>query len=1029
VVGLGLLAANLIPAQAATPATTRLAQSDTTPGLLHADKLRRTDPRRQLTVGVNLALRNAAELEAFISQVSDRKSPNYGHYLTPDQFAATYGPTQSQIQQVVDHLRASGLSVSSVSSNRTIVEATGPVSAVEAAFSVTISDWHDRDQNRDFYGNDNEPTLPAAIASYVVGVAGLNNHYPLHRLGPAPRVGGGPAGGYTPNELKKAYDVTPLASAGYNGSGQRLGLFELDGFRQSNITAYDTQYGLGSPAPTRVVVSPGPGPLGNGEIEVELDIEVMHAIAPASPITVWEGQNTDTGANATYNAMVTSNTTKSNSTSWGLCEPNTTTSEMTTLDNIFKQAAAQGQSFYAASGDNGAYDCGTSSLAVDSPASDPYITATGGTNLALSADGSYQSESAWSDRRYSPPAGSGGGLSGFWARPSWQTGPGVVNTYSNGKRQVPDVALDADPQTGYSVYVTYAGSTGWNVVGGTSAAAPVWAAFTGVYNQYAAANGKPNLGYANPTLYSTGSFAQAYPPYHDITTGDNLYYSTTAGWDYPTGWGSFDANNLARDLAGTLALSSVQASSITSTSAVITWQTDHPANSVVDYGTTTSYGSRVVDTTNTTNHSLTLSPLTNNTTYHFRSTSTDAYGNSGSSSDGTFTTARPCGSVTLAATPVSPQAAGTTVSFTAGATGCTTPQFRFWVGTPAGAWTIVQDYSSNAAFVWNTAGLAPGTYTIWLDAHSVGGTGSEASTEILYSIESGPSCSGLSVSASPGSPQPIGTAIRFTASATGCTTPQYRFWVGSPSGVWTVVQNYSPSATLNWATAGLAPGSYTIWLDVHALGGTGTEASARTLFSIESGPSCGGLGVSASPGSPEAIGTAISFTASATGCTTPQYRFWVGSPSGVWTVVQDYSPNTTFNWTTAGLAPGTYTIWLDVHALGGTGTEAFARTLFSIESGPSCSGLSVSASPGSPQPIGTAISFTASASGCITPQYRFWVGSPSGIWTVVQDYSPNATFNWATAGLGPGSYTIWLDVHALGGTGTEAFTETIYALR
>src|SRR6202047_3529222 len=308
----------------------------------------------------------------------------------------------------------------------------------------------------------------------------------------------------------------------------------------------------------------------------------MHGIAPASPITVWEGPNSDPGANATYNAMVTSNTTKSNSTSWGICEPNTTSAEMTTLDNIFKQAAAQGQSFFSASGDNGAYDCGDSRLTVDSPANDPYMTGTGGTDLALNTDGTYKSESAWSNQNTFPASGSGGGLSSYFARPTWQTGPGVANTYSTGKRQVPDVSLDADPQTGYSVYVTYNGSTGWNAVGGTSAAAPSWAAFTSVYNQYAAANGKPNLGFANPTLYSTGSNGEAYPPYHDIIIGNNLFYAAAANWDYATGWGSFDANNLARDLAGTLALTSVQASNINSTLAVITWQTDHPANSRVD---------------------------------------------------------------------------------------------------------------------------------------------------------------------------------------------------------------------------------------------------------------------------------------------------------------------------------------------------------------------------------------------------------------------------------------------------------------
>ncbi|HVS06635.1 MAG TPA: S53 family peptidase [Candidatus Dormibacteraeota bacterium] len=546
-----LLGFTAAPVQAATPTTSPISKPDRAPGLDRSVRLGPADPTRKLTIGVSLALRNQAALQSFIAGVSDRKSPNYGHYLSPDQFAAAYGPTQAQVQQVVDYLHSHGLAVTATSSNRTLVDATGSLATVQAAFGVTISNWHDGAQNRDFYGNDTQPVLPTTLASYVVGIAGLNNHYPLQRLGPAPRAppGGGPAGGYTPNDLKKAYDVTPLASAGYNGSGQPLGLFELDGFRQSNITTYDTDYGLGSPAPSVVRVDGGSGPLGNGEVEVELDIEVMHALAPAAPITVWEGPNSDPGVNDTYNAMVTSNTTKSNSTSWGICEQQTTHSEMSTLDNIFQQAAAQGQSFFAASGDYGAYDCGGSFLSVDSPANDPYVTGTGGTTLTLNADGTYKTESAWSNPNYSPPLGSGGGLSTYFARPSWQTGPGVSNSYSNGKRQVPDISSDADSNTGYSVYVTY-GGTGWTVVGGTSAAAPSWAAFTAVYNQYAAANAKPNLGYANPTLYSTGSNAQPYAPYHDVTTGDNLYYAATATWDYATGWGTYDANNLARDLAG-----------------------------------------------------------------------------------------------------------------------------------------------------------------------------------------------------------------------------------------------------------------------------------------------------------------------------------------------------------------------------------------------------------------------------------------------------------------------------------------------
>jgi kumamolisin len=229
---------------------------------------------------------------------------------------------------------------------------------------------------------------------------------------------------------------------------------------------------------------------------------------------------------------------------------------MVALDNIFKQAAAQGQSFYAASGDTGAYDCkGNPSstftgLAVDNPADDPFVTAVGGTTLRLGAGSSYSSESAWSDTSRTPALGSGGGLSTMFPRPAWQTGPGVANASSNAMRQIPDVSLNADPRTGYSIYATNNATTGWFAIGGTSAAAPAWAAFTSLLNQFRATYDRPRLGFANPTLYRLGSTTPLYPPFHDVITGDNLYYLSTAAWDFATGWGSFDAYNLARDASG-----------------------------------------------------------------------------------------------------------------------------------------------------------------------------------------------------------------------------------------------------------------------------------------------------------------------------------------------------------------------------------------------------------------------------------------------------------------------------------------------
>ena len=562
-----------IDVAAATPATQPLRRQNVTPGLAHAVKLRHADPNRTMNVAVSLQLRNQAALQDFIQKVSDRRSPIYGHYLKPAQFAAAYGPTIGQAQQVVDYLQGHGLTVTPPTGSRTVIDASGPVRAIESAFGVTINDWHDRDENRDFFGNDAQPSLPSSIAPAIVGVLGLNNHYRLQRIGAAypsrlsPRVapGGGPNGGYTPAELKAAYDVNPKILPNAKGAGQSLGLFELDDFVQSNVAVYDAQYGLNPTPPVRIVIDGGPPP-GGGQVEVELDIEVMHALAPSASVTVWEGPNSDVGAIDTYYDMVNADITTSNSTSWGSCEPLTQQSTMNAIDQLFQQAATQGQTFYAASGDTGAYDCRGNpnlptthplynTLTVDYPASDPYVTGVGGTALSLNPNHSWLSETAWSDASRTPPRGSGGGHSGYFARPAWQTGPGFD---ANGGRHVPDVALDADPRTGYSVYTTF-GPTDWFVIGGTSAGAPAWAAFTALYNEYAAARGELNLGFANPILYDLANNPPAQPTFHDVTTGDNLFYSAGVGWDYPTGWGSPYVARMIFELAGSPAPLSVWA--------------------------------------------------------------------------------------------------------------------------------------------------------------------------------------------------------------------------------------------------------------------------------------------------------------------------------------------------------------------------------------------------------------------------------------------------------------------------------------
>ena len=507
------------------------------------------DASEQLNFTVSLKLRNQDLLDAILKAQTQPGSAYYHKYLSSADFISLFSPTVADYNKVTNFLQKSGLLIVTAIPERTLLHVSGTAAQAEKAFSTQVNNYKD-EKGRTYYAHSTKLSVPASIQGLVSGVA-LNNkpQWKSTALKSEPKVGSGPAGGYTPTELRNGYDVNPLISAGYNGTGQTVALFELDGFVQSNITSYVSQYGLGSPTPTKVLVDGYNGAAGDGEVEVELDIEVINALAPKANVAVYEGPNSDSGVLDTYQKIATDNTAKVISSSWGLCELDSSTSDINSLHTILQQLAAQGQSFYSAAGDSGAYDCkpnGTANantLSVDSPSGDPYVVAVGGTKLTLSGS-SYGSEAVWA--KTSNSSGGGGGLSNVFAQPSWQTGPGVSNTYSNGKREVPDVSADADPASGYSIY----SQGSWTVVGGTSAAAPLWAALTALNNQYAVAQGHAILGQANPVLYGVFNSTQTYPAFHDVTSGNNLFYPATSGFDLASGIGSPDAYNLIRDING-----------------------------------------------------------------------------------------------------------------------------------------------------------------------------------------------------------------------------------------------------------------------------------------------------------------------------------------------------------------------------------------------------------------------------------------------------------------------------------------------
>jgi kumamolisin len=479
----------------------------------------------QLSFELSLAPRNETGLSGFVAAVSNPASPLYKHYLTVPQFAAQYGASSATIAAVDSYLRSEGLTAGATTANGLTISATGTAVQAENAFGVTIGTYHSAAGSA-FYANSAAPTLPASIASAVDGIAGLSNyaqhtHYTQVSNAISPNV----TSNITPTKARSGYNLTSDISAGDNGSGVTVGLVEFSAYTASDVSSYNSKYSLGAPTPTVVKVDGGTTDK-SGAIEDDLDIEVVNALAPKANVDVFEAPNSDAGEVALYSTLV-SDDVPVISTSWG--EPETEENNLSSDGADFQEAAAQGQSIYAASGDSGADDNG-SSLSVDYPASDPNVSGAGGTDLTLTSAGAWSKETGWSD--------GGGGASVEFATPSYQTS---VN--SSGKREVPDVAADADPSSGWLI-VTGGVS---EEVGGTSAAAPNWAAFTADYDTAAAAAGRAKFGFANSEIYTVAKSSAYSSAFHDITSGNNGGFSAKTGYDEVTGWGSYNGGNFIAD--------------------------------------------------------------------------------------------------------------------------------------------------------------------------------------------------------------------------------------------------------------------------------------------------------------------------------------------------------------------------------------------------------------------------------------------------------------------------------------------------
>jgi kumamolisin len=451
--------------------------------------------------------------------------------IAPDKFAANYGADPAAISTVERFAHYAGLTVVESSAAKRRVVLSGPTETVAKAFGATIVCYRSTSSNgTNYLGRTGSLTVPEELEGHVMAVIGLDTR-PVARAHFRIRPNLATTTTYTPPQVAALYDFPSAATA----SGQTVGIIELGGgYRSSDLQTYFSQLNVTEPSVTAVSVDGGmnsPGTSADGE--VMLDIEVIGSVAPGVNIAVYFAPNTDQGfIDAITDAVHdTSRKVSVVSISWGGPEDSWTQQSQTAMNAALQDAATLGVTVVAAAGDSGSSDGETDGkLHVDFPASSPYALACGGTKLEGSGS-KISSETVWNEIANQEGA-TGGGVSAVFALPSWQSSAKVPAQPQTGfvGRGVPDVAGNADPSTGYQVLVD--GQS--QIVGGTSAVAPLWAGLIALINQQL---GKP-VGFINQQLYALGE-----ADFHDITSGNNDdsglgYYTAAAGWDACTGLGS-----------------------------------------------------------------------------------------------------------------------------------------------------------------------------------------------------------------------------------------------------------------------------------------------------------------------------------------------------------------------------------------------------------------------------------------------------------------------------------------------------------
>ena len=507
------------------------------------------------TIQLNIGLMtNDKQLTSDLQALYNSESPDYGKFYKPADIASRYGASQDTINQVSAFLTAQGFQIVSVSKLRDSIKVKATVTQIALAFHIGLQLFQKGGET--FFGPTGQFVVPASIKSLITSVQGLSNFsrpQPHLRtqttstpLNPAD-CRNAPA--VYPAQIASVYDYNDVYKKGYKGS-VNIGLVEFnDAVSNNDLNGFMSCTTNGGQVNGEIVQVDGgaQNPDDGSTLEATADIEYLASMAPASHIIEYQGQycnSNSCGQNdigfpqALYDVFETiaqDARVPVVSVSWGGPEEAFTKDDFLALDKSIQQLAAEGVTVAVAAGDCAAFDTGQfNTLAVDYPASDPFSLAVGGTSLTVKNNTQRGSEVVWSNSKPNQQDcqnswGGGGGVSKVWKEPSYQTGSGVKNKYSDGTRQVPDVSAVAD-----NLIVVFQGKL--IGVGGTSLATPIWAAGIAMVDEGMIKNHNQILA-GTKAFYIIASKYASQHPYYDITQGNNLYYPATANWDYASGWG------------------------------------------------------------------------------------------------------------------------------------------------------------------------------------------------------------------------------------------------------------------------------------------------------------------------------------------------------------------------------------------------------------------------------------------------------------------------------------------------------------